>query len=301
LTHIPTISDPNRYWWIAVSNWHLAVKRGFSVVRINRLDGGVDIFDHDPSEWHVLPGGPDVAAIPLTVGSSVHKIRGVGPSMYLTKEWNRAEDHRHINVGDDVFMIGRFIDYDGVETNKPSLRFGNISIMEAPVPQTTGHAGQSLVLDMHSRTGFSGSPVFVYRTSGSYFGEVPDGDIWKAEMWLGHTMMFLGLHWGQFPEAWQLREKGAPKEKQESNVALVTDGKYVEGMSGMTLVIPAETVWETLTTMPTLKKQLAEKEKSLKSKTSPSAPIAEGADKEDHRERFNRLKELAVKPPKSSD
>ena len=89
-------------------------------------------------------------------------------SWFLTdKDIEDAE----INAGEDVFMLGRFIDYDGVEANVPSMRFGNLSMMEAHVPQPTpsGFSGASYVVDMHSRTGYSGSPVYIYRTIGSLF------------------------------------------------------------------------------------------------------------------------------------
>jgi hypothetical protein len=117
-------------------------------------------------------------------------------------------------------------------------------------------------------------------------------------------MYFLGLHWGQFPEAWSLGEKKDLEEANESqNASLVTDGKYVKGMSGMTCVVPAEAVWEALTNMPTLKKELADKEKLLPktAKGGPSDPISEAApDDTSHRKRFNHLLDAAVKPPKSS-
>src|SRR5205823_82762 len=66
--------------------------------------------------------------------------------------------------------IGLFVDHDGVTTNVPSARFGNISMLpnkNATIEQPTNYRGESYVVDMHSRTGFSGSPVFVYRTFGS--------------------------------------------------------------------------------------------------------------------------------------
>src|SRR5258707_1186988 len=66
-------------------------------------------------------------------------------------------------VGDDTFMIGLFLDHAGVTTNVPSARFGNISMLPNPratIRQSTGYDGVSYVVDMHSRTGFSGSPVF---------------------------------------------------------------------------------------------------------------------------------------------
>ena len=264
---VPLSSRPEFGHWVGVTNWHAAVRDGMSVVRVNRKDGGVDIFEHGPEEWIFTPGGPDVAVIPLSLNGQIHDVRGnMSNSMFLTRETNK-KDSLLVDTGDDVFMLGRFIDYDGVETNKPSIRFGNISIMYAPIKQPTGYEGDSIVLDMHSRTGFSGSPVFVYRTSGSYFGEIPGGNIDNAEMWIGHTMMFLGLHWGQFPEKWELRELKKESAKSAAEASLITDGKYVEGMSGMTCVIPSDDILKTLGEKE-LKKRLAHIEERVVSQLS---------------------------------
>src|SRR5947209_5313437 len=66
-----------------------------------------------------------------------------------------------VNAADDIFMVGRFVDYDGVETDVLSVRFGHISIIDAQIRQSTNYRGRSIIVDMHSRTGYSGSPVFV--------------------------------------------------------------------------------------------------------------------------------------------
>jgi hypothetical protein len=54
---------------------------------------------------------------------------------------------------------------------------------------------------------------------------------------------FLGIHWGQFPEAWELQNKARLKETRKS---LILDGAYVDGLSGMTCVIPAWQIMEVL-------------------------------------------------------
>ncbi len=293
---VPLLSRPEMGLWLGVTNWHAAVRDGNSVVRVNRADGGVDVFGYEPHEWFFLPGRNDIAVLPLDVGGTIHDIRGIASDrMFLTKEVNKGVE---IDVGDDVFMVGRFIDYDGIEANKPAVRFGNISIMCAPVQQPTGYRGESIVVDMHSRTGFSGSPVFVYRTSGALFGEIPDGNLDVAEMWVGHTMHFLGLHWGQFPEAWELKDEERLDEARR-DPALITDGKYIKGMSGMSCVLPPDAILEVLE-MPALKKVLAEREK-IALRGLKGAPVAESVapaatDKNpDHREDFGRLVGLAAK------
>jgi hypothetical protein len=46
----------------------------------------------------------------------------------------------------------------------------------------------------------------------------------------------LGLQWGQFPERWELSAKPA---LIKSEAALITEGEYVRGFSGMSCVVPA--------------------------------------------------------------
>ena len=154
--------------------------------------------------------------------------------MLLTEQQEREQD---INAAEDVFMVGRFVDYDGAETSTPSFRFGNISILDAKIEQETGFRGRSVVVDMHSRTGYSGSPVFVYRTAGSRF---IDPGLFVGG---GHTLAILGIHWGQFPERWEIKDKSSNSTKSAAEQAsLIKDGKYVDGLSGMTCVVPAAAI-----------------------------------------------------------
>jgi hypothetical protein len=234
----------------AVTNWHVAVRDGASVMRVNKISGGFDIFDFDPSEWEFPPGGPDLAVIPhlkLGVKESVHEIVALHLNIFLTKP-DIAE--MGIAAGEDVFMVGRFVDHDGAASNVPAVRFGNISVMPQPLEQPTGAKLESFVLDVHSRTGYSGSPVFVYRTFGSDL--TTDQMVTINQNIYGtfsathedHFVKFLGLHWGQFPEQWEIKTKA----KKSISEAVLTSGdpRYIEGMSGMTVALPAWTIREFL-------------------------------------------------------
>jgi hypothetical protein len=97
--------------------------------------------------------------------------------------------------------------------------------MPAPIKQPNGTTADSFCLDMHSRSGFSGSPVFVYRTIG--------GDLGETIRTLQHSqrafLRFLGIYGGQFPED---LKRG--------------DGDYVKGLSGMTCALPAWNIFDVL-------------------------------------------------------
>ncbi len=236
LVAVPLKSRPDVYVKYAVTNYHVAVEHGNSVIRINRKDGGFDTFESGPEEWEFIPGGPDVAAIPFNLPPNEYQVRFLTPDL-LPKEEDK------IGAGEDLFMIGRFIDYQGSETNQPALRFGNISIMTANIRvASTNYLGPSIVADMHNRTGFSGSPVFAYRTTGGQFLKAGD-NMAEWELPAGHMMRLIGILWGQFPEAWEIKGKPA---RPDSQAAQVTDGAYVAGLSGMCCIAPGEAILEVL-------------------------------------------------------
>ena len=227
---VPAKRVPGWNHLFGVSNYHVACSQGFSVPRVNRRDGSVEVVDLGPEDWHFLPNGPDLAiALMPSWDRRYYDIEGMSLESVLTREdISRFE----INAGDDVFMVGRFIDFDGIGSNVAALRFGHISILEAVVPYATGYKGPSTVIDMHSRTGFSGSPVFVYRTHGSIFA--PENSLMSG----GHFLKLLGIHWCQFPELLELMET---IDKETQPEALIrADKKYVQGMSGMTCVVPGQ-------------------------------------------------------------
>ena len=240
LVGIPSEKIPDRYYTYGVTNWHVAVDGGFSVIRLNTLDGATDIFEFDPQDWEFFPEGDDIAVSPrLPFDSSLHKGIFILTSVFATDE---AVLKFEIGVGDDVFMVGRFIDHDGGATNLPAVRFGNISVMPTAIEQPTGYKGKSYCIDLHSRTGYSGSPVFVYRTAAGNLDETARTGKIFGEI---HFFLFLlGIHWGQFPEEWEivLREKLTEVMRQN----LITDGNYIRGVSGMTCVIPAQKILDLL-------------------------------------------------------
>ena len=213
-----------------VTNWHVAVREGCSVIRLNNSDGSVDIREHDPSDWLFDPQY-DLAVIPLQ------------PSEGMRVSQVRAEDlvalDDDIGIGDDVFMVGRFIDHDGVASNKPAIRFGNISIDPTPIVQPNKQVADCYCVDVHSRSGFSGSPVFVYnQTTGRFYPE-NEGRPNPRPLFL----KLLGIHWGQFPEEWEIVDG---KGRLIADGADGMDSQYIKGLSGMTCVLPAWRIMELL-------------------------------------------------------
>ena len=251
----------------------------FSVIRLNKKDGTTDIIDLNPDQWEFLPGKYDLAATTIPLDQDVHDVSAIATWMFQEEPSGQNTWHSdRVGVGEDVFMIGLFFDHGQTKINIPSARFGNISMMpdaRAPIKQPTGYNGVSYIVDMHSRTGFSGSPVFVYRTFGSdlttdrheidgfemdlgslsvddSMGQFSGGKITGSRGRIRSRQLFklLGILWGQFPEEWQIRDNSFLNQSRGGNYIL--EGSYVKGHSGMSCVIPAWQILELLET-PTLR------------------------------------------------
>jgi len=224
---------PHCQYLYFVTNYHVAVKprsgKPSPIVRLNTKDGGVDAIQFDQTEWMFFPGLGDVAAVPARINHDVHSVNFFSIDCALTKE---ETDSNSIGVGDDVFMIGRFIDHDGGQTNSPAVRFGNISVAPSYIPDmpNSGIGSRYFCLDMHSRSGFSGSPIVVYRTPGSDVR----GAFNTTSMNLPPPLWrLLGIQCAQFPEDMKLK-------------VLKGSGDVVVGYSGMNCALPIWSVIELL-------------------------------------------------------
>lgn len=231
---IPVYGEPH-FFYYGVTNKHV-IQSG-AVVRLN-TNTGVEIFDLDPADWQIDPDN-DIAVVRLLVDGGARRLGAISITAFLDKKYP------DVGLGDDVFMIGLFVDSQNKDSNSPVARFGSVSMLateSAPIDNGLGQRYESYVVDMHSRGGFSGSPVFVYQTIGSdltrgffgidvtiEFGGMANGIPGFGEPAKLHTrnsLKLLGIHWGQFPEQWE---------------AIAEDGRKsrVRGVSGMTCVAPA--------------------------------------------------------------
>lgn len=222
---IPSEKDSRHLYVYAVTNYHV-IKSGATTIRINTANGATDIMEFPISDWKYIPRGGDVAVCSVTNYYKDHDIKSIPISLFATKS---IIDKKHIGIGDDIFMIGRFIDYDGGPINSPAVRFGNISVMPVLIKEMKNGGKDSYCLDLHSRSGFSGAPVFVYRTPGN---DIKTSMRRGVNIISGGFMYFLGIHWGQFTEEWTITKKG------KSN--------YIKGLSGMTCAMPPEPILEAL-------------------------------------------------------
>jgi len=115
-------------YYYGVTNWHVACRDGFSVVRLNRKDGNVDTLEYGPDEWEFIPGRHDVAVIELSIDPSIHKTVCIGEHIFATHQQVRDG---YISVGDDAFMLGMFVDHVGYE--KVSRKYDSATSVCCPI------------------------------------------------------------------------------------------------------------------------------------------------------------------------
>lgn len=145
LVSVPSQKWPGRFHIHAVTNLHVASIA--PCIRLNTYNGRAEVFEYKPNEWFFQSHGNDIAVSPpLKMQKHIHKSSYLDiNSFFLTPDQELQDE---VGPGDDVFMVGRFVDYDGVETNIPACRFGHISIMNANILQDeTGFMGRSILLE----------------------------------------------------------------------------------------------------------------------------------------------------------
>lgn len=232
-------SDPRRAGYhhcYIVTNLH--VLKDAPVARIKHLDGRISTLGCDITDWE-LNEAADIGIIPIDANVDDLHASYIRPGFFLSVERLISED---IGLGDDVFMVGLLVDHPEDLPNKyPYARFGHVSKM--PLFKEPYQRKYGFRIDMRSRVGFSGSPVFIYRNPFSNL-KMRINEERNDER---SFFFLLGIHWGGDPEIWEL------------------DGEPVEsrGMSGMTAVTPA---WEILKVLEreAFVKQRLQYEKAIK-------------------------------------
>jgi len=163
LVGVPSQANPSRAHLYAVTNDHVA--DGCPVVRLVKRNGDPFILPGSQSDWKPHPDGDDIAIRPLGDVAA-------GDYWYI-------EDHllltqadvspQGIGPGDDCLMVGRYINQEFRQFDRPAARFGNLAMLPELVYQDKRSFEQeSFLVDMRSHAGFSGSPVFVYYEAQGY-------------------------------------------------------------------------------------------------------------------------------------
>lgn len=158
LVHIKGEEDPNIDHIYAVTNRHV-VDAGAIHVRMNTVSGRKLIMKARKEYWQ-RSKEDDLAVVRLGGLPEEAKLLALAEECLLTEE----DVAKHgIGVGDEILMLGRFINREGAQQNSPTARFGHIAqMMGDPITADDGHVQEGAILcEVRSIGGYSGSPVIV--------------------------------------------------------------------------------------------------------------------------------------------
>lgn len=226
LISIPFETNPSLSHLYAVTNSHVIREAKATVIRLNTHQGDTKVIETHPDNWVHHPDGDDIAVCYFGgLNREIIKYRHIQTASFITEE---IIDRFHIGAGDDVFMVGRFSRHDGKQTNLPSARFGNISMMpDEKIRHPRGYDVDSFLIETRSLSGYSGSPVFVYLNPA----------ILRPGMGVavGHPLLIwlLGIDWGHLP----IYEKVKEKDRMTD----ISEGYVVPSNSGQMAVTP---IWK---------------------------------------------------------
>jgi len=185
----------------AVSNRHVVqghspLKPSAPVIRLNKHDGKYDVIPFKLEDW-TCSDEHDLAVTPID--PSRHKCIFINTDMAVTHSTMAECD---IGLGDEVFMVGRFVNHEGEQRNIPAMRWGHIAMMPyEPVYHPSNESGrqESFLVEIHTIPGYSGSPVFVRPFPVQKLDvQLPTGDAPPSMSYksLGHGPWLLGVEWG---------------------------------------------------------------------------------------------------------
>jgi len=129
------------------------VRINVSEVESTLMESDIELWVFHPSnssiDVAILPFAPpsefDYLVYPLSAAATVDRIPKLG-----------------IGVGDEVFLVGLFINHAGSKRNIPIVRVGNIAGMPEEPVQTQQGLMDAYLIEARSIGGLSGSPVFVH-------------------------------------------------------------------------------------------------------------------------------------------
>lgn len=154
---------------------HVAEK--YPVARVNRQGrGGSEGIRLEDWTYHEVS---DLAVAPVDLEPPAFELTSVGYEMILPIPDRRTSPGWNLDgLGDEVFIVSRFIKHDGKQTNRPAVRFGNISVLpreDDPIFIGDGIGEQVAYLtEVRTVPGASGSPVFLH-IPGWELREAPKG------------------------------------------------------------------------------------------------------------------------------
>ena len=147
---------PKSHFNFVVTNRHV-VDGGAKCIRLNTQDGKTDVFEFNPDRLFVSKAD-DLAIILMPTIPETYSINAIPRESLVTKDFIKEHD---IGIGDEILMLGRFINREGAQRNSPTARFGHIAqMMGDPI----NGQEEAILGEVRSIGGYSGSPVYVLPT-----------------------------------------------------------------------------------------------------------------------------------------
>lgn len=151
------------------------VTDGVTWIRTNPIElGAQPIIRQTPVREWTQAQDDDLAVVRLDAQTRTPDMDMQPFLMDVTLEENECGPDNY-GIGDDVYIVGRFVFADGKKVNVPTVRFGHVSAMPGQRIKYDCGRNRSLtqsgfLVETSVIEGYSGSPVWIYRGSDT-FGE----------------------------------------------------------------------------------------------------------------------------------
>jgi hypothetical protein len=231
LAAVATEGLQRNFWFpYIVTNRHV-IEQGNTTVRLATKAGEKEIIETEERDWIFHPDGDDLAVHLISVDPKNLRFHVVRRNEFLLRH-----DSMRLGVGpgDDVFVVGRFINHEGRQTNSPTARFGCIGQMPIEPIRVNGFNQECYLVEARSIGGYSGSPVFWHVPfAGGVHGSGLNTQPWGPFL-LGVELGYI-FDWTPVCNA-----AGEPINK------FSPDAQQVQVNSGMMIVVPAWKLTELL-------------------------------------------------------
>ena len=270
------------------------IHQGATVVRINRGQQ-VEVLPLPVGSdgWCFPADGTDLAVARLGMATPEWQHMAVSHQMFICPievlSAGFLNPEGWIGSGDECFLVGRFLTHEGREQNRPSVRFGVMAMSygEKIRDGSSGLEQESFLVEARSLSGYSGSPVYVYKAAVM-------GDDGEVRPYVSSRVRLLGVDWchlSHFEPVLGADRKTPAEPKQ-----------WIRLNTGMAGVIPAWKLTELLNDPEVLDVRQEEAGKRERKRLeSPGEATLDGAVEAEPSEfdRFEKLTGDLLKVPKS--
>jgi hypothetical protein len=299
-TSIPWASSPKRAHVYAVTCQHVVPTGKPHVIRATKVGASHPTYiDADRHKWTVADDNNDLAVMLIENGES-YRHEGF-LDLNMTEQ---IVDDYSIGIGDEVCSVGRFVDLRGQRSNRPMVRSGVIAAMpEFAVQRRNLPPQDSYIVEMRSRSGYSGSPVYVYLPPPQVrfkHSQAQQQAIFRGKplikMMGFYGPWLLGVHWGE------ILVDGPDAPALVGRTDIDEDRKRIELGSGMIGVVPCKKLAKLLLDHPKLARERRAVEESAPPPMAAEQSVSSSkVTNPKHREDFTFLLGAAARKQKRDD